>query len=93
MWELIYLGYSRIDGSHVEADIDEIIARINGMNYELVTIIGTIVLSWASLAWFIWTTHKDTHKDIGDLRERMVRLEGSMDVLKDLFQSSLTKTS
>ncbi len=67
------------------------------MNYELITIIVTILLSWASLAWFIWTTHKDTHRDIIDLRERMAGLEGAMagldgkiGVLKDLFQAWLS---
>ncbi|MCY4155215.1 MAG: hypothetical protein OXF58_07810 [Gammaproteobacteria bacterium] len=60
------------------------------MNYELITIIFTILLSCASLAWFIWTTHKDTHEQITGLRERMASLEGSMGMLKDLFQASLS---
>ncbi len=46
------------------------------MNYELITIITTIVLAWGSLAWSIWSSHKDIHKDIGELRERMARLQG-----------------
>ena len=45
------------------------------MNYE----IATILAAWASLAWFIWTIHKD----IGDLRERMVRLETAFDGFKE----------
>ena len=60
------------------------------MNYELITIITTIVLAWGSLSWFIWSSHKDIHGDMADLRERMARLEGSIDVLKDLFQASVT---
>lgn len=56
------------------------------MNYEIVTIIS----AWASLAWFIWYSTKEIHKDMGDLRERMARLEGTMGVIKDLFQSSLS---
>ena len=46
------------------------------MNYELITIITTIVLAWGSLFWLMWSSHKDIHRDIGDLRERMARLEG-----------------
>ena len=43
------------------------------MNYELITIITTIVLAWGSSSWFIWSSHKDIHGDIADLRERIDR--------------------
>ena len=59
------------------------------MNYELITIIFTILLSWASIVWFIWTTHKDTHEQIAGLRERMASLEGKISVMMDMFQSWL----
>ncbi len=42
------------------------------MNYEIITILG----AWASLAWFIWYSTKEIHRDIAELRERMARLEG-----------------
>ncbi len=59
------------------------------MNYELITIIFTILLSWASIVWFIWTTHKDTHEQIAGLHERMASLEGKISVMMDMFQSWL----
>ena len=46
------------------------------MNYELVTIIVTIVLALGSQSLFLWSSLRDIHRDIGDLRERMARLEG-----------------
>ena len=46
------------------------------MNYELITIITTIVVAWGSQSLFLWSSLKDIHRDIGDLRERMARLEG-----------------
>ena len=46
------------------------------MNYELIAIITTIVLAWGSQSSFLWSSLKDIHRDIGDLRERMVRLGG-----------------
>ena len=36
------------------------------------TIIATILVLWGTLLGFIWALHRD----IGDLRERMARLEG-----------------
>ena len=46
------------------------------MNYEFITIIVTILLAWGSQSLFLWSSLKDIHRDIGDLRERMARLEG-----------------
>ena len=46
------------------------------MNYELIAIITTIVLAWGSQSLFLWSSLKDIHRDIGELRERMARLEG-----------------
>ena len=46
------------------------------MNYELITIITTIVLAWGSQSLFLWSSLKEIHRDIGDLRDRMARLEG-----------------
>ena len=46
------------------------------MNYEFITIIVTILLAWGSQSLFLWTSLKDIHRDIGELRERMARLEG-----------------
>ncbi len=46
------------------------------MNYELITIIVTIVLALGSQSLFLWSSLRDIHRDIGDLRERMARLEG-----------------
>lgn len=63
------------------------------MNYEIITIIG----AWASLAWFIWNLNREMHnefsrihKEMGDMRERLARVEGTIDLLKDLFQSALS---
>ena len=53
------------------------------MNYDTIAVIITVIIGW----WAI-------HRDIAQLRERMAKLEGTMEVLKDLFQSSLAnKTS
>lgn len=46
------------------------------MNYELITIITTIVLAWGSQSLLLWSSLKEIHRDIGDLRDRMARLEG-----------------
>ena len=46
------------------------------MNYEFITIIVTILLAWGSQSLFLRTSLKDIHRDIGELRERMARLEG-----------------
>ncbi len=56
------------------------------MNYELITIILTIITTQGALAAMIWSVHKD----IAGLKERIAHLEGSMGILKDLFQSFVT---
>ncbi len=43
------------------------------------------VIAWLTLAAFFWSIHKD----IAKLSERLARLEGSVDVLKDLFRTSV----
>jgi len=43
------------------------------------------VIAWLTLAAFLWSIHKD----IAGLSERLARLEGSVDVLKDLFRTSM----
>ena len=53
------------------------------MNYELITIVLTIIATQCALAAMIWSVQKD----IAGLKERIAHLEGSMGVLKDLFQS------
>ena len=70
------------------------------MNYELVIIMVTIITGWVSLGGFLWAIHRDIvslrERMSGlevKLSERMARLEGSMDVLKDLFQASITVKS
>ncbi len=52
------------------------------MNYDTIAVILTVIIGW----WAI-------HRDIAQLRERMVKLEGTMEVLKDLFQASVTGKS
>lgn len=49
------------------------------MNYDTIAVILTVIIGW----WAI-------HRDISDLRERMAKMEGTMEVLKDLFQASIT---
>ena len=59
------------------------------MNYDTIAVILTVAAGWYA-----------THRDIAQLRdrmstleteikERMAKLEGTMEVLKDLFQSSI----
>ena len=52
------------------------------MNYELVTVIITIIATQCGLAALIWSLHKD----IAELRERMARIEG-------LFEGFTGRTS
>lgn len=52
------------------------------MNYELVTIIITIITTQCGLAALIWSLHKD----FAELRERMARIEG-------LFEGFTGRTS
>ena len=57
------------------------------MNYDTIAVILTVIIGW-------WALHRDIaelRNDMSGLKERMARLEGSMDVLKDLFQKSLVK--
>lgn len=57
------------------------------MNYDTIAVILTVIVGW-------WALHRDIgelRNDMSGLKERMARLEGSMDVLKDLFQKSLVK--
>ena len=43
------------------------------------------IVAWVTLVAFQWLIHKD----ITSISERLARLEGSIDVLKDLFRASL----
>lgn len=52
------------------------------MNYELVTVIITIIATQCGLAALIWSLHKD----MAELRERMARIEG-------LFEGFTGRTS
>ena len=52
---------------------------VTKMNYDTIAVILTVIIGW----WAI-------HRDIAQLRERMAKLEGTMEVLKDLFQASVT---
>ena len=60
------------------------------MNYELITIVFTIVGTGIAMTGLIVPRLSKIDNHIADLRERMARLEGSIDVLKDLFQVSVT---
>ena len=60
------------------------------MNYELITIVFTIVGTGVAMTGLIVPRLSKIDNHIADLRERMARLEGSIDVLKDLFQVSVT---
>ena len=60
------------------------------MNYELITIVFTIVGTVIAMTGLIIVRLSKIDNHIADLRERMARLEGSIDVLKDLFQVSVT---
>ena len=60
------------------------------MNYELITIVFTIVGTGIAMTGLIVPRLSKIDNHIADLRERMARLEGSIDVLKDLFQASVT---
>ncbi len=60
------------------------------MNYELITIVFTIVGTGIAMTGLIIPRLSKIDYHIADLRERMARLEGSIDVLKDLFQASVT---
>ena len=51
------------------------------MDYDILV----TVIAWVTLAAFLWSIHKD----IAGLSERIARLQGSVDVLKDLFRTSL----
>ncbi len=60
------------------------------MNYELITIVFTIVGTGIAMTGLIIPRLSKIDNHIADLREHMARLEGSIDVLKDLFQVSVT---
>lgn len=60
------------------------------MNYEFITIVFTIVGTGIAMTGLIVPRLSKIDNHIADLRERMARLEGSIDVLKDLFQVSVT---
>ena len=60
------------------------------MNYELLAIIFTIVGTGAVMTGLIMPRLSRIDEHIVELRERMSNLEGSMGVLKDLFQASLS---
>ena len=60
------------------------------MNYELITIVFTIVGTGIAMTGLIVPRLSKIDNHIADLRERMARLEGSIDVLKDLVQVSVT---
>ena len=60
------------------------------MNYELIIIVFTIVGTGTAMTGLIVPRLSKIDNHIADLRERMARLEGSIDVLKDLFQVSVT---
>lgn len=60
------------------------------MNYELITIVFTIVGTGIAMTGLIIPRLSKIDNHIADLRERMARLEGSIGVLKDLFQVSVT---
>ncbi len=51
------------------------------MDYDIIV----TVVAWSTMAVFLWSIHKD----IAGLSERIARLQGSVDVLKDLFRTSL----
>lgn len=55
------------------------------MDYDIIV----TVIAWVTLAAFLWSIHKD----IAGLSERIARLEGSFDVLKDLVCTSLAGKS
>ena len=59
------------------------------MNYELITIVFTIVGTSIAMTGLIIPRLSKIDNHIADLRECMARLEGSIDVLKDLFQVSV----
>ena len=52
------------------------------MNYDTIAVILTVIIGWWAL-----------HSDVAQLLEHMVKLEGAMKVLKDLFQVSVTDKS
>ena len=60
------------------------------MNYELIAIVFTIVGTGVAMTGLIVSRPSKIDNHIADLRERMARLEGSIDLLKDLFQISVT---
>ena len=55
------------------------------MDYDILV----TVIAWVTLAAFLWSIHKG----IAGLSERIARLEGSFDVLKDLLRTSITGNS
>lgn len=57
------------------------------MNYEIITIIG----AWASLALFIWSSHRDLHKDIIKLHEKIASLEHRIVRVEGLFDGFMGK--
>ena len=59
------------------------------MNYELITVIITIITTQCGLAALIWSLHKD----MGELRERMARLEGLFEGFAGRTQQSTLHTS
>ncbi len=59
------------------------------MNYDTIAVIITVIIGW-------WALHKDMNvlqDRISGLEQRMSRLEGSMDVIKDLFKASAVPKS
>ena len=57
------------------------------MNYDTLAVILTVIVGW-------WALHRDIvelRNDMSGIKERIARMEGSMEVLKELFQKSLVK--
>ena len=67
------LGYVQ-----VRVEVFDIQFAVFLMNYDTIAVILTVIAGW----WAI-------HGDIAQLRERMAKLEGTMEVLKDLLQASV----
>ena len=58
------------------------------MTANLMPILGTLII--AMLGWLI-TEQRTMRSDIGDLHERMARLEGRMDTLESVIVQVFTK--
>ena len=63
------------------------------MNYELVAIIGTIIATGCAIIGLIRPSISNLQDRMSGLEQRMAHFEGTMDVLKDLFQASITNKS